>query len=219
MQQKWNITSPGHGGKNMKEKPILFRTEMVKAIDAGIKTETRRVVKPQPTGERIKNNPLFQSPFKAGDYRDCPHGLNGDILWVRETFGRYQNGIIYKSENKYNDIIDNDPDNNWKPSIFMPRAAARLFLKIKNVKVERLLNISLADIRTEGCYPPTFTGWIGLWDSINAKPKPVKRDGEINHYVSYPWQDVQEVREHKEKPWHVHGNPWVWVIQFEKIKN
>ena len=57
-----------------------------------------------------------------------------------------------------------------------------------------------------------------LWDSINAKPKPMYIGGKIDHYVSYPWEDVRETRTYRGKPWLVVGNPWVWVISFEAVK-
>ena len=123
------------------------------------------------------------------------------------------------------------------PSIHMPRWACRLELEVTKVRVERVQEISEADAIAEGvtytdeyleweewvdsCAPPgssraSAKDWFGkLWDSINAKPKPVRSGGKIDHYVSYPWEDVQETREHRGLPWIVMGNPWVWPVNFE----
>jgi hypothetical protein len=60
--------------------------------------------------------------------------------------------------------------------------------------------------------------FLRLWNSINAKPKPVKgADGLVSHYASYPFEDVQEVRQHRDKPWYVIGNPWVWALTFRRV--
>ena len=126
----------------------------------------------------------------------------------------------------------------WRPSIFIPRWASRLLLEVKDVRVERVQAISEEDAKAEGLVqiesgswgtePPTGyfsrpqTAFRNLWDSINAKPKPAyARDDDgkkvIDHYVSYPWEDIQETRTHRGKPWHVIGNPYVWCIAFKRI--
>jgi len=61
------------------------------------------------------------------------------------------------------------------------------------------------------------TRFLRYWDTLHAKPKPVKSDGKIIHYVSYPWEDIQEVRTYRGKPWYVYGNPWVWVVGFKQV--
>lgn len=129
----------------------------------------------------------------------------------------------------------------WIPSIFTKRWASRITLDVIEVRVERLQDITPEDAIAEGI---TKVGdyWSGsahpvkgtpkamadpvaafrdLWDSINAKPKPCYgRDDDgnkiITHYESFPWDDVQETREHRGKPWYVHGNPWLWVVTFRR---
>jgi len=202
-------------------KPILFKTEMVQAILAGNKTQTRRVIKhfgnlyhydtllcdwalsdkPKHIGgvnwewtlqTAVDDNSTFK--FK------CPYGKIGDVLWVRETWRgidqetggfRYE----YKATEKIN-LIDK-----WKPSIYMPREAARLFLEITDVRVERLQDISDEDVMKEVIslpnyaeqaikdvhYPDPDEIYSILWDKINGK--------------KYPWS----------------SNPWVWVIDFKRI--
>ena len=126
----------------------------------------------------------------------------------------------------------------WRPSIFIPRWASRLLLEVKDVRVERVQAISEEDAKAEGLVqiesgswgtePPTGyfsrpqTAFRNLWDSINAKPKPAyARDDDgkkvIDHYISYPWEDIQETRTHRGKPWHVIGNPFVWAIGFRWV--
>lgn len=236
------------------ERPILLKTEMVRQADAGVKTETRRIIKSQP-GDHVwsclnrgLNNYEFKKKIIQTDnnivvrfshvlnghedgveYKRCPYGKPGDVLWVKETFREnyFDNGLTaYKalfSETSKEYV----KEPKWKSSLFMPRAAARLFLEIKEINVERLQDIKIEDIRAEGITTKysineelfVMQEWEDLWNSINAEPKPVKRSGIINHYISYPWEDVQEVREHKGLPWHVYGNPWIWVVKFEKLDN
>jgi hypothetical protein len=131
----------------------------------------------------------------------------------------------------------------WRPSIFMPKEAARLFIKIIGVRAERLQDITVEDVIKEG-HPaeneirnpdPTthesIRNWnhayaqhlfSKLWDSIYAKPKPqyIKVDGKkrIDSYISYPWEDIHETRTWRGKPWYVAGNPWVWSFEFERTE-
>lgn len=177
----------------MKFHPILFSTEMVKAILAGNKTQTRRVVKYK---FLVCNEPLF-SVRNANTTGRCPYGKPGDVLWVRESWQHWLNdkgepsgSFMYKlSDENFNGI-------GWKPSIHMPKTACRLFLQIKNIRVERLHDISEQDAKAEGVetlnfyegYEVSSRGkFEGLWNLINGI------DG-----------------------WEL--NPWVWVIEFERIE-
>ncbi len=191
----------------MAEKPILFSTDMVQAILEGRKTQTRRVVKGLPINQsdydlgiiKRDNGSLTGYGFEKIPYQP------GDILWVRETWARLNgdyrpdnNGKIYIY--KADHVTGNDgPDLiRWRPSIHMPREAARLFLTVKDVRVERLQDISEDDARAEGCHAPCYDAITGeehsdnrtmfkiVWNSLNAKPE-------------YTWE----------------SNPWVWVIIFE----
>jgi hypothetical protein len=169
----------------MSEKPILFSTPMVKAILDGKKTMTRRVIKPQPL-ERIDDSEIILignefSPYKIGD-----------ILWVRETW----NCISYdgKTIEKYWYKADTDnASEKWRPSIFMPREAARIFLKVTGVMVERLQDITEDDAKKEGFSSMkefyAREKFLHTWDALNAKR-------------GHGWD----------------ANPWVWVIQFEAVK-
>jgi hypothetical protein len=198
----------------MKQRPILFNTEMVQAILAGRKTQTRRVVKfrdHQPTTELHflpSAYPHFQ--FQSGNRHwqaECPYGKKGDVLWVRETClwvmldhahdllegSRDRNQWVYKTDvgEDWIEYAKEKYGYKWKPSIHMPKDAARIWLRIKDVRVERLQDISDEDIRAEGAAEFGCTthrlNWQTLWESVNG---------------SNSWKD----------------NPFVWVIEFERIE-
>lgn len=219
----------------MKEHPILFSTPMVQAILEGRKTQTRRVVKPQPEGDSRPisewNPHVYGSiraeyetkivgkifPFKKGNSLyspSCPYGQAGDILWVRETWayldflGPEDADYVYKASDNGKDWENNTEGWKWKPSIYMPKEACRLFLKIKSVRVERLQDISEEDAKAEGVL------YYGE---------------ESNDYKNYEYNDIYgddwgvlTAKESFKTLWQsINGpeswlaNPWVWVIEFE----
>lgn len=163
----------------MKERPILFSAPMVKAILSGSKSQTRRVVKPQPVhGAECVIRPfsdqrlhyaardlhdMEQGLLVLGEVPKCPYGQPDDRLWVRETWMDLQGtGVQLASKSRYAygaDTIAGSWDDEcriayglkWKPSIHMPRAACRITLEIAGVRVERLQAISEADAKAEGC--------------------------------------------------------------------
>jgi hypothetical protein len=275
----------------MNTKPILFSTPMVQTILEGRKTQTRRIIKPQPCKEAKKFERFIETVdcgFEARFGNDistavCDRKTKyklGEILWVRETWrigawnkdsgciavdykaGNYtrREWIKVEDQNRFerywiestHDAIKAGikPDANgeyhwepgqaptrWRPSIHMPRKAARIFLQVTNVRIERLQIITEEDAMAEGVKDPydyqesdyyeqkhmrgleiNKSAFAGLWDSIYAAPKTVKNEeDEILYYESYPWEDIQETREYKGKPWYVHGNPWVLVYEFERV--
>ena len=152
----------------MKERPILFNAEMVKAILSGRKTQTLRVMKPQPSSG-VRKSVLVKSGTEDGHGREhvCPLGQPGDQLWVRETFcpvDDTQHGgdkwVDYRATPRYEsshpagwDCEPKDPEAlKWRPSLHMPRWASRIDLLITGVRVERLNSITNADAKAEG-YP------------------------------------------------------------------
>ena len=209
----------------MSSKPILFNTEMVKAILDGRKTQTRRVIP-------LKNNDLIFTGFVVSSTAKnregyCAFGKNkeqdlefikpkykvGDVLYVRETFNTFSNitmdnevGVIYKADNKevilpcnrdYEcEYVFNDK---WKPSIHMPKKYARIFLKVTNVRVERLQDISVRDIEKA-------TGWRREIYSYSNKNKAFFKDyrdfWNSTAKDGYKWED----------------NPYVFVYEFERIE-
>lgn len=199
-----------------KERPILFSGPMVRAILEGRKTQTRRVVNPQPEKRENENVPghfgtffhgwnLEHAAVSAQDYQQhSPYGAPGDRLWVRETWANmaYECNdpmITYRADTPgtTEDGWALPPGVKWKPSIHMPRAYSRITLEVTAVRVERLQEISHTDTWAEGI-ERFNTGEIGedielciatfseLWESINGAGS-----------------------------WDV--NPWVWVVEFERL--
>lgn len=249
----------------MAEHPTIFSTEMVRAVLDGRKTQTRRIIKPQPeyedgyrywwkgdwdtrggprAGVCTHGNPGNGEATWSLDeiVEHCPYGKVGDTLWVREAWSFIGTGwssdapnqetiyVGYKADNSRRDIIlpydtekcelcnglkipgkinpygettDREAYLEWqqkwwekqknKSARFMFRWAARIFLEITNIRVERVQNITLADIKAEGLsidrkFQETKDAWIELWDSLNSKR-------------GYCWDK----------------NPFVWIIEFKRV--
>lgn len=199
----------------MKERPILFSGEMVRAILAGQKTMTRRVV-------RFNDSHRIQLHGKQWHIEDtdvvnrCPFGIPGDRLWVRETFVLTQfDKPVYKADSTDKDgyfwsSIAADPKGvKWRPSIFMPRWASRITLEITNVRVERLDEITDDDAIKEGVerVGKTRDGFSPLYKNYFVDCP----DRSAKYSFSTLWRKING----KKYPWE--SNPWVWVIEFKKI--
>lgn len=185
-------------------KPILFNTEMVKAILDGRKTTTRRVIKPQPI-EQPKRDIKNRKPLAFWTTCDDilqrwikPPYQPGDVLYVRETFCPYDADHVINSV-KYAYKADATPDSEearkaygykWKPSIFMPKEAARIFLRVADVKAVRLQNITDAGAKAEG-----------------AKER---------HDFIRIWNNTISDKDSQQLVWS--ANPWVWAIEFERCE-
>lgn len=187
-------------------KPILFSTEMVRAILDGRKTCTRRLVRFLP-GENSQWTGYIRDGLMLYNGRNEPCIAKapyqpGDILYVRETWHRYtkrvgEGGKCHLEERYgYKASIENseDADEPWRPSIHMPKEAARIWLKVTDVRVERLQDMTDDDAEAEGCFDYTSTalGFPDVWDSSIKK-------SDLNRYG---WD----------------ANPWVWVIEFERCE-
>ena len=189
-------------------KPILFNTEMVRAILDGRKTCTRRVAKNVPDHthriEPVYENGRFQfdcfySSYVAALDADAdfcipcfPPYQQGDILYVRETWCK--GSSMNEKERYYYKADDNDFHCVWHPSIHMPKEAARIWLRVTDVRVERLQDMTDDDAEAEGCFDYTSTalGFPDVWDST-IKKSDIGRCG---------WA----------------ANPWVWVVEFERCE-
>jgi hypothetical protein len=203
----------------MKERPILFSGAMVRAILDGSKTQTRRVLKVQPASiltpskkdraslERVTriwggcrtwfclHNPPPASPEnKIVPFR-CAYGEVGDRLWVRETWHREfdDEPCLYKADGRHGHITW---DERWRPSIHMRRENSRIDLEITGIRVERLQKITRADAIAEGMPRQIHSGPRGpiakyreLWDKLNADR-------------GFGWS----------------MNPWVWVVEFKRVR-
>ena len=220
----------------MKERPIIFNAEMIRAILNNRKSQTRRVIKPQPNEPSggsgwqpwryfpcVGKWCLWQ-PWRSNDGNDtgahvratetsdypylrCPYGVPGDRLWVRETWCEIDNTefggdkyVDYKATPE--DGCDEAPGGwhavepkdrllRWCSPRYMPRWASRITLEITDVRVQRVQEISEADIIAEGCPSEYLLGknwFMSFWNSINAKR-------------GYPWE----------------SNQWVWALTFKRV--
>ncbi len=206
-------------------KPILFNTEMVRAIQNGTKTVTRRPVK-----FLDNRNPNWSGYFKDGlmlyngNNEPCsekPPYKVGDILYVREKWCRIEcencDGDVLTGEPLSDDCPDETGgcyryrasceiggDARWRPSIHMPKEAARIFLRVTGVRVERLQDITITGLQEEG----------------------ILNDGYISQYAAMTttafedfkdlWDSAIKKSELEKYGWN--ANPWVWVIEFERLE-
>lgn len=209
-------------------KPILFNTEMVRAILDGRKSCTRRLVKffsgenPRWTGY-IKDGLMLYNGKNEPCIRKAPY-QPGDILYVRETWSEgYEDGTyIYRADDKLTDLPTFKESSKliYHPSIHMPKEAARIWLKVMNVRVERLQEMKPVDVIKEGSYPD-------CWDCLNTY-------GESGSQCCYGTEEqcsqCDEVMMEWEKLWNStikksnidrygwSANPWIWVIEFERCE-
>ena len=179
---------------------------MVRALLAGTKTQTRRVVKPQPTHFNPVGVPRRVIPTGGpSDVIRCPYGQPGDRLWVRETWAygihalaakRDENGpFVYAADGTTQGRLCD----RWRPSIHMPRWASRITLEVTSVRVERLQDIDLADALAEGI---SDTGALILDSAGN------EQGGPIAEYAVL-WEQING-----SGSWA--ANTWVWAIEFNQ---
>lgn len=215
-----------------RELPILFNTEMVRAILDGRKTCTRRLVRflpgenPQWTGY-IKDGLMLYNGKNEPCIRKAPY-QRGDILYVRETVwqkvGHYLDidgetkGIFY-NEYKYV-ATDDEPkvgwDHSWikRPSIHMSKEAARIWLKVTDVRVERLQDITPKDAENEGV-GNLFYEDIG-YSEKNYGTEVDPEYGIAKEQFSWLWDSTIKKSDLDRYGWE--ANPWVWVIEFERCE-
>ena len=211
----------------MKERPILFSGPMIRALLDGTKTQTRRVVKPQPRpGTKLVGIPEGWTEDPAAPDSDgnvtgwrCPYGQPGDRLWVRETFnGDPSRGIGYAYRATQPEM-DGCP---WVPSIHMPRAASRITLEITAVRVERLNKITKEDALSEGIERrPCDCAHDGMLREVcpHSEYKTHFKDyaDKENLSVVTPGYSFLSLWESINGPGSYHANPWVWVVEFKRV--
>lgn len=197
----------------MKERPILFSAPMVRALLAGTKTQTRRIAKPvrhPDLGNVYAPGALVleHEPQHVID-RCCPYGRPGDRLWVRETHMNWwkldpanpEGPRLFSHVAAYAaDGYELEPGEQWIPSIHMLRAASRITLDIKAVRIERLSSISETDALAEGSF-----AWAREQDS------PVRDLDEARLVYHQLWEEING-------PGSWDANPWVWVVEFERAQ-
>jgi hypothetical protein len=270
-------------------KGIIMSAESVRAILASRKTVTRRVVP-----ERILDKYYdYDDWCNSVMPRDIPCTRDyekdyfmwvapyqpGQICYVKEAWrlvdfeyidGRWSASVKYKDGTVWNRLFwgeeGADQRLGWRSPLYMPRAAARIWAEVTDVRCERLQSITEEDAIAEGAiftdfgpYQPTWNasidggktyysakeqranGWhfsnvtgpdechasarsayAALWNSLHAKPKPVygivDDKKRVVSYISYPWEDIQEMRTYRGKPWQVCGNPFVYAVSFKRIE-
>ncbi len=210
------MTADEHEEILLKSKPILFNTDMVKAILDGKKTVTRRIVKnnPEECTSKVVNGVCKICDDKGGfylpdDYVKARSSYQiGDILYVRETFanltrsdGTYK--YVYKSTDEYPFGEKYIVKFKWHPSIHMPKEAARIFLRVTNVRVERLQDITPEQIDAEGCKEYAYNAKTG--ELLPSKPT----------WFKIIWDSTIKKSDIDKYGWA--ANPYVWVIEFERI--
>ena len=212
----------------MKERPILYSAPMVRAILAGKKTMTRRVIKPQPIWVADPHVPFRTNDADPDGIIPCPYGKPEDRLWVREAFRFAASLDRHSPKNVGIKCLDAGYKTPWaptqyeadgarkgswdgfntppvittpgklRPSMFMPRWASRITLEITGVRVERLNDISEEDARAEGC--------SGGHDSIPDYPY----SATPNEHFLWIWESINGAGS-----WN--SNPWVWVVEFKRV--
>jgi hypothetical protein len=203
----------------VKERPILFTEPMVRAIVAGQKTQTRRLVNPKYSWDVDDSegaNKVYYPCYVTGEPEamevPCPYGDVGDWLYVRETWSVVPHVTEDGPKNKakgdgtgvtWRAAWDGNPSGfKWKPSIHMPRWASRIKLEIVRVGVERLQDISEADAYAEGVTIPDNYKFAS-----NGRPED-RNEARVTYEAL--WESINGAGSWAQ-------NPWVWVIEFKKL--
>lgn len=212
------------------DRPILFSGPMVKAILSGLKTQTRRIVKPAPEAPfqplvsfnhgrmEVAFGPANRDPSGVGPRWWRPPAQRGDTLWVRETWGmnhyQFERGAIpaerpadltdqYMAYRATEDDAEILNELLWRPSIHMPRWASRLCLEVTDVRVERLQDITANDAEAEGVREAALGEmvWSGMF-GLDRKRCPAKTAFAVL------WDEISG-----QGAWS--ANPWIWVLDFQ----
>ena len=197
----------------MTERPIIFSAESVTAILEGRKTQTRRVIAPQPRGWNQEQGDgnlwlwCVAGDMDFSEVRACRYGRQGDALWVRESGSIATDKSAFMYADFGGALAPTAPPGSeswareWQacPAIHMPRWASRITLRLTNVRAQRLHDITDADARAEGVTFPSreATFYEGKWVAAYADAW----EGINNHRPGCSWAD----------------NPWVWALTFEII--
>lgn len=200
----------------MKETGLMFKAPLVRAILSGQKTQTRRVMKAQPVDDSMHQS--VDAPTRgsngewtwwAGNHTQgiyhsakCPFGKIGDRIYVRETFAHHPEypQVAFRADGEEFEDADGflwRPK--WTPCLLMPKSAARIWLEITGLRVERLQDISEADAHAEGC------------DYVGMTPT-----GEDNGSAIHGPGGFADLWESTGGDWA--ANPWVWVIDFKRVE-
>ena len=204
-------------------RPIIFSAPMIRALLDGKKTQTRRIVKPQPEWMQTDALGSVATIGRSTGMAEalCPYGRAGDLLWVREVWALcgslanvrpkdfefphivLRDGLRYQSDDDgYDGTVQY-----WRPSIHMPRWASRLTLRLTDVRIERLQEISEADAQAEGITGPHYVGYQAYFLPGDSKP----RYSCATAAFECLWESL-----HGPDSWS--ANPWVWALTFDVIR-
>ena len=207
-------------GYEMAIKPILFNTEMVRAILDGRKSCTRRLIKHNV--DAILNSPYHKEHPEVEDKQIIsklcqPPYQPGDILYVRETWGypidlNSDEQYVFRADEVAESGFKND-SNIWHPSIHMPKEAARIWLKVTDVRVERLQEITEEEAKAEGINEEwARSWWHPTYDDPDSGGYPRYRDT----FALDLWNSTIKKSALDKYGWD--ANPWVWVVEFERCE-
>lgn len=222
----------------MKERPILFSAPMIRALLAGRKTQTRRLVRPQPErvpdwscpgvdGLRFFGMTFAETlldgrpPYPPELLERCPYGAPGDRLWVRETWQSWRQTSFERNEWEIEEDTDRLRGSHieyaatsksvgpWRPSIFMPRWASRITLVNTEVRLQRLHDITEEDAEAEGV--EFFDGMYEAADLHRSAKLAGCSHEDARAWFAWAWDHINGDR----APWVT--NPWVWAVSFPPV--
>ncbi|HCB8972537.1 TPA: hypothetical protein M2O87_003077 [Klebsiella pneumoniae] len=231
----------------MKERGMIFNGEMVRAILDGRKTQTRRIMAPQPADDIERG--IFPNPEAIGwksslrhkygstTAHFCPYGKPGDRIWVREAFRVHSRAtdvatLVYKASerNSWTEqtlrvpvAVCNKPatPEKWTPSLHMPRWASRILLEITDVRVERLSAISEEDAQREGVHTEVWDQTVVARNYADSDEFFQSWSEDMPHYVEMNQLYRSSFRSLWESIYGAENwqaNPWVWVIEFKRVE-
>lgn len=231
----------------MAEKPILYTGPMVRGILMDCKKQTRRVITHNPDEDGLSfNTEIGEWQDSRGRIYHCPYGKPGDFLWVRESFvpvpdldhDAWDDHHISAFEwNRCGCKVKDIPEElqvlesvihaegydrstlNWRPSIHMPRWASRILLKITDIRVERLQDITERDARAEGVERVGGHNSITPWKNYQGTEYPCENFASAVVSFASLWDSINGNRKIGCEDVSWKANPWVWVIDFERVKS
>jgi hypothetical protein len=206
-----------------RERPIIFSAPMVRALLDGTKSQSRRIIRPQPPpgvsdlmdlGSAWKPAWSGRLPDDAAENRNyrCPYGRSGDQLGVRETWRPLDTAlplglpILYRADNRCSDFARH-VGSGWRTPIFMPRWASRIDLEVLDVRAERLQQISFYDLHAKGFRYELAPGIeVDIDGGVTAAG-----ERSLRRQFAAGWDRING----KRAGWT--SNPWVWVVELQRI--
>lgn len=208
----------------VREGPILFKGRLVRAILEDRKWQTRRVIKPQTTSgpHQIEDLVTSKDALAAFIRHKSPYGKKGDRLYVRETWAGCCGRYAYQADGKVVGGFKKSwlPTTRWRPSIHMPKRLSRITLEVTRIRVERIQQITEADAKAEGVQIPVTSEGCpeGKVKMLVRVGTPYRTDyWNARHAYraefAYLWDSIN-----KRRGYGWEKNPWVWVVDFRRIK-